>query len=248
MMIAILLNAVIIFLLYFPSLMHNQWLEGIDYLFIIFFLLEAVVKIRELGAKTYFAGSWNRFDFFLVVVSMPSLLMNFFPIPNTSLFLILRLFRLIRLVRFITFIPNMVKILEGLGRAIKSSVFVLLALFFLNFILAIFSCHFYGSIDEELFGNPLRSFYSIFQMFTVEGWNEIPSRLAEELEQPTLAWIMRFYFGTIVLIGGIFGMSLANAVFVDEMTIDNNELLESKIDRLQTEIQELKGLLQEKLK
>ncbi len=247
MMIAILLNAVIISLLYFPNLMHNVWLESIDHFFIIFFLIEAIIKIRELGAKIYFSSTWNRFDFFLVVISVPSLLMNFIPIPDASILLVLRLFRLIRLVRFITFIPNMVKILEGLGRAIKSSVFVLLALFFLNFILAIFSCHFYGAVDEELFGNPLRSFYSIFQMFTVEGWNEIPSRLSLQLDRPALAWIMRFYFGAIVLVGGIFGMSLANAVFVDEMTLDNNRLLESKIDSLQAEIQELKELLQKKL-
>lgn len=41
-------------------------------------------------------------------------------------------------------------------------------------------------------------------------------------------------------------MSLANAVFVDEMTMDNNDALEQKIDRLQMEIQDLKALLQEK--
>ncbi len=50
----------------------------------------------------------------------------------------------------------------------------------------------------------------------------------------------------VVLLGGVFGMSLANAVFVDEMTMDNNDALEQKIDRLQMEIQDLKALLQEK--
>ena len=38
-------------------------------------------------------------------------------------------------------------------------------------------------------------------------------------------------------------MSLANAVFVDEMTMDNNDALEAKIDNLHEEIRELKRLL-----
>ena len=38
-------------------------------------------------------------------------------------------------------------------------------------------------------------------------------------------------------------MSLANAIFVDEMTIDNNEVVEEKLDQLEKQIQELKGLL-----
>ena len=58
--------------------------------------------------------------------------------------------------------------------------------------------------------------------------------------------ITRFYFGIIVLLGGVFGMSLANAVFVDEMTMDNNNQLESKIDGLEAQIRELKELLKEK--
>ena len=38
-------------------------------------------------------------------------------------------------------------------------------------------------------------------------------------------------------------MSLANAVFVDEMTMDNNDELEKKIDQLQVQIGELKEML-----
>ncbi|MEL6717877.1 MAG: ion transporter [Bacteroidota bacterium] len=245
MMLAILINAAIIFFLYFPLLSNNFFLEVADQFFIVLFLIEAVVKIRTYGRKNYFSSGWNRFDFFIVIMSIPSLFMHILPIPDTSLFLLLRLFRLIRLVRFFTFIPNMGKILEGLGRALKSSVFVLIALFFLNFMLAIFTCHFYGEVAPDLFGNPLLSFYSIFQMFTVEGWNEIPSEVAEKVQSPIMEWIMRFYFGTVVLVGGIFGMSLANAVFVDEMTLDNNEQLEEKIDQLQVEIRELKEMLKE---
>ena len=87
------------------------------------------------------------------------------------------------------------------------------------------------------------SSYSIFQLFTVEGWNEVAQSVADRTGHPFLIGITRFYFVIIVLLGGIFGMSLANAVFVDEMTMDNNDALEAKIDNLHEEIRELKRLL-----
>ena len=256
MMIAILINAVIIFTLYFPAYRHNETLEFIDHLFILFFVVEALVKLYTLKPKAYFENPWNRFDLIIVIGSLPSLLIEFIPIPDTSLLIILRLFRLVRLVRFIRFVPHLGKVIAGLGRALQASVFVLLALVFLNLLLAIITCHFYHSIAPEYFGDPLISAYSIFQMFTVEGWNEIPATIVEHINEngkdlsPTRASLLkgltRFYFVTVVLLGGVFGMSLANAVFVDEMTMDNNDALESKIDQLQHDIQELKALLQQK--
>ena len=60
--------------------------------------------------------------------------------------------------------------------------------------------------------------------------------------------MVRFYFMFVVLSGGIFGISIANAVFVDEMTIDNNIVLEEKIDLLNDKIERLEVLLLERRK
>lgn len=255
-MVAILLNAIILFALYFPACRDNPTLEAIDHIFLLFFLMEAIVKIYVLGVKGYFRNPWNRFDFIIVMASLPSVLVTFVDIPDTSLLIILRLFRLIRLIRFFRFVPHLNKIIDGLSRALQASLFVLLALIFLNILLAIFTCHFYAQIAPEYFGDPLIASYSIFQMFTIEGWNEIPALIAQRVQEngtgsnlisaTFIVGITRFYFVFIVLIGGIFGMSLANAVFVDEMTMDNNQTLENKIDRLQEEIAELKQLLEKR--
>ena len=48
-------------------------------------------------------------------------------------------------------------------------------------------------------------------------------------------------FVLAVLIGGILGLSLANAVFVDEMMMDNTEVLERKIDALTEEVRRLRN-------
>ena len=247
MLTAISLNAIVICLMYFPEFHGNWYLKFLDHVFIVIFLIEAIVKLAVYKPKGYFASNWNRFDFVIVVASLPSLLMQVLPFPDTSLLLLLRLFRLMRLIRFINFIPHIGKIVEGLGRALKASLFVLLALMFFNFLLAIFTCHFYGEIAPVYFEDPLISAYSIFQMFTVEGWNEIPREISQKMDSEIMAWVTRLYFVLVVLFGGIFGMSLANAVFVDEMTMDNTDIIEKKIDDLQQEIATLKKMLENRI-
>jgi voltage-gated sodium channel len=107
----------------------------------------------------------------------------------------------------------------------------------------------FRDLDPEHFGNPVVAGYSIFQVFTVEGWNEI----ADGLEQRALdgehgnARLLvtgtRLFFVIAVLVGGILGLSLANAVFVDEMMADNTEALERKVDDLAAELRKLSDRL-----
>jgi voltage-gated sodium channel len=246
-MAAIFLNTVVIFLLYFPAYKDVFILELIDHLFILFFVTEIVVKLNVMKPKAYFGASWNRFDFIIIMASLPSLLVHFVELPNASLIIILRLFRLVRLIRFIRFVPHIDKIMSGLGRALKASLFVLLALVFLNLLFALFTCHFFQNMAPEYFGNPLIAAYSIFQLFTVEGWYEIPAAIAENstMENDLLLGLTRLYFVMIVL-GGIFGLSFANAVFVDEMTMDNTDAIEAKIDNLQEQVRKLHELLEKR--
>lgn len=250
MLMAIIINAVVIFALYFPELKDNWWLLAIDHAFIIFFLIEVIVKLSVLKPKEYFAGAWNRFDFIIVLGSLPVFLEGLLDVPDAAMLLVLlRLFRLIRLVRFLRFIPNIEHVMAGLGRALKASVFVMGVLVFLNFMVAIITCHFYAEKAPEYFGNPLVSIYSVFQLFTLEGWNEIPAAIVSNTASPltnTGIGLTRFYFALIVVLGGVFGMSLANAVFIDEMTMDNNDALEEKVDTLTEEVRALRQLLEEK--
>lgn len=254
---AILLNTVIVTWTYFPNFHGHKTLMTIDKLITIFFFLEAISKIGLLGSKQYFGTGMHRFDFVLVVASIPSLLIGVIDLPDTSFLLLLRVLRLLRLVKFLQFIPNVEHLLSGLVRAIKASLLVLIFLAFFNFILAIFTCHFYGRLAPELFGDPLLSVFTIFQLFTVEGWNEIPTEINESIKAANLDWYLfdgyalmaftRFYFGTVVLFGGIFGLSLANAVFVDEMTIDNNDSIDRKMDKMQEQMNNLQQQLAQAL-
>ncbi|MFK7906226.1 MAG: ion transporter, partial [Chitinophagales bacterium] len=173
----IVLNAVVIFLLSFPNIDEDlKWLLiWEDIFFVLFFIFEAIIKLKHYKPKIYFSDNWNIFDFVIVVVSLPSLVMPFVPsLPDLSFILLLRLLRLFRLFRFFAFVPNLQQLLEGLGRAFRASIFVLIALILYNFILAVFSCQLFGKYSVEHFGDPIISLFTIFQMFTLEGWNDIP--------------------------------------------------------------------------
>lgn len=259
MLLAVVGNAIVIFLIYFPEIRQYHMsfyrtLDFVDHVYAIIFCLEAWFRIRHYGVKAYFSDGWNLFDFIIVMLSLPGLLhyLGFPFLPDTTIFQLLRLFRLARLLRFLKFVPNIKMILAGLKRAIRASVFVFAVLFILNFVLSLFACHFYGKLVPEYFGNPAISSYYIFQMFTVEGWNEIPiviANAARKGDPATAEGIIlgaRLFFIVVVLMGGILGMSLANAVFVDEMTMDNNRKLEKKVDNLRQELKEIKAILKNK--
>jgi voltage-gated sodium channel len=224
---------------------RETWL-WIDYGCVVVFLVEALIKIRSAGWHDYWSSGWNRFDFTVVVLSLPALLGPFLDVEEFAFVLILRLGRLFRLFRVLRFIPNLDHLVLGIRRALRASVGVFLALFLINLILAVVATLLFRDLDPEHFGNPVVSGYSIFQVFTVEGWNEISDSLAEKAEQSSIADSTslvigaRVFFVVAVIIGGILGLSLANAVFVDEMIMDNTDELERKVDVLTDELRALR--------
>ncbi len=133
------LNALILFLDAFPELhqRYGQRLEAVDYFCITYFLFEALIKIGVLGFPEYWRNHWNKFDFCVVLASLP-LLLNPFIDFNTNAFAVITLLRLGRFLRFIRvmrFIPNSDHIWRGIVRALKASVGVFLVLLMPNLIL-----------------------------------------------------------------------------------------------------------------
>lgn len=233
------LNAVVIFLHGFeqePTPL-GKLLETADHALTILFLLEAVVKLAYLGWPAYFRDGWNRFDFTLVLLAMPSLIIWAFDLDAVKLqfLLIFRVLRVFKFFRVLKFIPDIDHLMAGIGRAARSSVIILMAFFIFNFIIAVLSFSFYGRLAPEYFGDPLISFYSTFKVFTVEGWYEIPDTIAERAG-PTVALFTKMYFVVLLFGGGIFGLSLINSIFVDNMMSDNTNALEQQVERLEAKV------------
>ena len=204
----------------------------------LYYVFEVIVKTRFAGFQAYWASAWNKFDFMIVALAFPLLLDPFIPgeFEGVEAVLVLRMGRFLRFFRMLRFIPNATQIWQGVIRSLKASVGVFLVLILLNLILAMGANMLFKDFSPEYFGDPYVSYYSMFKVFTIEGWFEIPDQLAAQGLSPLDLLLVRSYFGFAVVVGGILGFSLANAVFVDEMTADNNDELELMVGALQKEL------------
>ena len=232
------LNAAALFLDAFPTIREGtHFFFWIDYACVIYFLVEACLKMAVLDHDEYWDSNWNKFDLFVVMISIPCLLSPLYDLKGFSAILILRLGRLIRFFKLLRFVPDGQRVWLGVLRALKASVAVFLALLLLNIVFGMGATLLFGHVAPEKFGNPLVSCYSLCKVFTVDGWIELPDAVVARSTSATLSVFARVYFLFAVIICGVLGLSLANAVFVDEMTSDNTAQVEAMVTLLQKELQ-----------
>lgn len=239
MLVLVLINTGIIFI---SGFLPNQGgaLLIIDSIFTLLFLFEAVIKIRVSGFSEYWSDGWNRFDFIIVLLALPSCINLFgFSLPGTSILLSLRTMRAFKSFRLLKFVPNIDNLLNGIKLAFKASFIVAIGLIVLLLVCSIVTTFLFGNAAPDYFGNPALSVYSIFRLFTIEGWYDMPEAIATN-SGTTMAVVARIYFSLLLFLGGILGMSLVNSIFVDAMAADNNDevleklsQLESKLDKIQ---------------
>ena len=245
----IIANAAIIFAQ--ESGVDQPWLFYLDIFITLVFVVEIIVKHYKYGVKNYWKDAWNRLDGVLVILSLPSLLEAFVPMGiNVSFILSLRVLRVFKFFRIIKFFPHIDELSKGIKRAIKDSYSVFFGFVIVIFIFALLNCSLFAKAAPEYFGTPLDSIYTVFKLFTVEGWYEIPDVIASYYSDSLFVnHVVKLYFSLLLIVGGILGLSLVNSVFVDAMVSDNNdeltkevERLHEKIDALNCKIDELKGM------
>lgn len=240
----IVLNAILIFIQEFE--IRTQFTNLLESAFTIIFIIELFVKIQVYGFKKYLTSNWNKLDFLLILISVPSLATLFFNngILTLNFLLVIRIFRVFKFFRLIRFFPNIDSLINGIQRAVKASYIVLIGYFSLVFIFSIVSCTLFKNIAPEFFNNPINSFYSIFRLFSIEGWYEIPDLIAERTN-PLIAFLSKTYFILLLLGGGILGLSLVNSIFVDAMVSDNNDELSVRVENIERKIDEIHTLILE---
>lgn len=237
----ILLNAAILFVGGYFTLENEKQIFFIaDNFLTTLFLTELIVKISYFGISGYFVSNWNKLDFFLILISVPALISFIIGVDifDVSFLLLFRILRVFKAFRFFKFIPNIGQLILGIQRALKTSVFVLLGFGIYIFIIGLLSFYLFQNSGAEYFRNPTVSLYSTFKIFTIEGWFEIPEVISESYSK-SVSFFIFLYFIFVVVSGGIIGLSLVNSIFVDSMISDNNDEIDSKIDKLDTKLNEI---------
>lgn len=239
------INALIIFLQGFPidyfSYTSQKAFVIIDDIITICFLLEIIVKSLHFGWKEYLKSNWNKADVFLIICSAPPLIASFFTDIGTSdigFLLVFRVLRIFKFFRLIQFFPQVEHIFRSIKEALRSSAVVMVAFFLFVFIAAIFSCYLYRDIAPQYFENPITSYYSMFKVFTIEGWNTIPDEITVDMGV-WQAFFTKTYFICALVMGGLIGLSIVNSIFVDAMVSDNNDDLEAKVQTMAEDMETL---------
>lgn len=164
-----------------------------------------MIKINVQGFSEYWSDGWNRFDFIIVLLALPSCV-NIFGIdfPATSILLSLRTMRVFKSLPLLKFIPNVESLLNGIRMAFKASFIVTIGLIVLLLVFSIITTFLFGNAAPKFFGNPALSVYSIFRLFTIEGWYEMPEAIAAN-EGAAMAVFARIYFSILLFMGASSG-------------------------------------------
>lgn len=241
----ILLNAVCIYLQ--TSGLDSGWILWTDDVCTLIFVAEMLVKHSVYGMRAYWRDGWNRMDGTLVILSLPSLLTSFInmEVAGLSVLLVLRLLRVLKFFRLMRFFPNFSKIITGFQLAMKESWAVLAAFTVIVFTFGLINCSLFGNLAPQFFATPLDAVYSVFRMFTIEGWYEIPDAVAAA-SSPMVVHLVRLYFVLLLIGGGIIGMSFLNSIFVDAMVEDNHDDIKEQLKSIEHQLTELQKQLKEK--
>lgn len=227
------------------ALSYGLWIELFDVFVISIFTIEILLRIF-IYRVNFFKDSWSIFDFIIVGISL---------IPSGAGFDIFRILRVLRLFRLITVVPQMRKIVSALLGVIPGmfSIIALMGLFF--YIFAIMAVNLYGEQFPQWFGSLGESFYTLFQIMTLESWSMGIVRPVMEV-YPN-AWI---FFIPFVFIATFVMINLIVAIVVDAMAVINkieeeqslaqvkeNEVdLTSEISALREEIKALREIMLKK--
>lgn len=234
----IILNAIVAVYLGFDNLPFMRGVTYLDSLITILFTCEISYKIF-VYKRSFFKVKWNWFDFIVVSVSFVALLLFLSGIESNILenFAILRTVRLFKFFRILRIIPNIEKIFSDLKKAVRVTSGIIIGGFIILIIVGVVLCSMYKNFDPVNFGDPIVSMYSVFRIFSVEGWYEIPDDMSANTSYLNATFI-RLLFSILVLFG-MFMLGFIISSISDELALDNNDELLDKTKELEDKIDKL---------
>ena len=221
---------------------YGTFLHMFDKFVIAVFTIEVALRIYA-HRISFFKDGWSLFDFAIVAVSL---------IPSSAGFEILRILRVFRLFRLITVVPQMRKVVMALVSVIPgmASIAGLLSLFF--YIFAIMATGLYADSFPQWFGSLGESFYTLFQIMTLESWSMGIVRPIMEVHPYAWTFFVPFIFMVTFIMVNLIVAVVVDAMaeinkseeinIIDEIHV-NEDNTKNELSQLREDIKELKTLL-----
>ena len=199
----IIFNAIILGMETYPGIMeiYGKTLKSIDHAILWIFVLELLLRLSVYRFK-FFRDPWSIFDSIVVVIAF---------MPANEAFSVLRAARVLRVLRLISIFPRLKRVIEGLITAIPGIGSIGAILIIVFYVFAVMATKLYGNEYQEWFGSLHRSFFTLFQIMTLEGWADIVREIMKTHPQ---SWI---FFVIYILSATFTVLNLFIAVIVDAM-------------------------------
>lgn len=223
----IVVNAVLLGMETSPSIMAaaGSLIHLADKVILAVFVAEIVIRLYVHRAQ-FFRDPWSLFDFAVVAIAL---------VPATGPFSVLRALRVLRVLRVLTIVPSMRRVVGALLGAVPGLLSIGLVLVLIYYVCAVIATNLFGPVFPDWFGNLGRSFYSLFQIMTLESWSMGISRPV--MEEFPYAWA---FFIPFILIATFTMLNLFIGVIVDAMqTVSEAEHADTldALDRTQEHIE-----------
>jgi voltage-gated sodium channel len=217
--VVIIVNAVILGLLTFDlSPATRRLLNVLDDLCLVVFCIEIVLKLVALRGS-FFKDGWNIFDMVVVGIAL---------LPNTGALSVLRALRVLRILRLATAIPSMRRVVNGMFVALPGGASVAGVLFILYYVGAIIALNLFRDVPEH-FGDIGTTFFTLFQMMTLEGWPDIADGVLEKHPHAWLFFVCFIIFTTFTTLNLLFGI-IVDAMEKAKETEVREEMAEQGVD------------------
>lgn len=179
------------------------------------------IFVVELGLKlivyrhNFFRDGWNVFDFLVVAITL---------VPTSEGVAVLRALRILRALRLVSVVPSMRKVVNALLKAIPGMTSVLTLLLLVFYVAAVMSTKLFGASFPEWFGTMGASFYTLFQVMTLESWSM--GIVRPVMNVYPMAWM---FFVVFILLTTFAVLNLFIAIVVDAMSVtDHQEQAETR--------------------
>ncbi len=202
------------------------------------FVVEILLRILAHGTRPwrYFANGWNLFDFLIVAVCVLPLEAQFSSV--------LRMARLVRTLRLVAILPRLQILVGALLKSIPSLGYIGILLCLHFYMYAVIGTFLFRENDPWHFASLHESFLTLFQVLTLEGWNEVlgtqylgsdvmydealkamTGGVRRSEAQPVLA---AAYFVSFIMLGTMIMLNLFTGVIINSMEEASSEAAEAK--------------------
>ena len=239
LIILIVVNAAIMGLETNPDVMATvgPYFLLLDHAILWVFIAELVLLISA-RRLLFFKDAWCVFDLLVVLIAL---------VPATGSLSVLRALRVLRILRLINKVESMRTVVGALLGSLPGlgSVFGLILIIF--YVSAVIATNMFGEAFPARFGSLSQSFYTLFQVMTLEGWSEEIARPVMEVFPS--AWL---FFIVFILTATFIVVNLFVAVIVDsinsvklaEVTELQGSTSSNDLQQIKNELNEMKVLIQ----